>query len=317
MSVYNGEFWVRNAIESVLDQTYPDFEFLVINDGSYDKTSSIINSYSDSRIRIIEQENKGLTQSLNIGLNKAKGHYIARIDADDICEPHRLEFQKLFMDENLDVALVGSNFTMISGSGNLIRDYKCPTLHEGIIEKLHNFEPIFPHSSIFFRKKIVLKENGYNERFFKSQDSDLYLRISSKYKIACINKSLVKIRLNEVGITYSDENQLLYGLAALICHFRRQAGTLDFSKIDVENNKEWELFLLSIRSWLSKNRTFELFKLKGKARSLYNKFNFRKLLSLVKLLMQIIKSNPKSIFTGNKIKDFSNDLKYFIEEYEH
>ena len=101
MSVYNGERWLKESVDSVLLTNDINFEFIIINDGSTDNTSLILKSYNDDRMIIINQENIGLTKSLNIGLGIAKGKYIARIDADDICMPNRLAIQKKFMEMNL------------------------------------------------------------------------------------------------------------------------------------------------------------------------------------------------------------------------
>jgi len=109
MSVYNGEKYLREAIESILNQTFRDFEFIIINDGSTDKTSEILSSYNDPRIVIINNKrNIGLTKSLNKGLKMVKGEYIARQDADDVSLPERLERMVNFLDMNRDVGLLGS-----------------------------------------------------------------------------------------------------------------------------------------------------------------------------------------------------------------
>ena len=94
MSVYNGERWLRDSIDSVLSQSEGDFEFIIINDGSTDNTSAVLESYNDERLVIVNQKNMGLTKSLNKGLGVAKGEFVARIDADDICIPNRLYEQK-------------------------------------------------------------------------------------------------------------------------------------------------------------------------------------------------------------------------------
>ncbi len=109
MSVYNGEKYLREAIDSILNQTFKDFEFLIIDDGSTDSSADIIRSYTDFRIRLIQNEkNIGLTRSLNKGLKLAKGEYIARMDVDDISLPIRFEKQVSFLDKYEDVKLVGS-----------------------------------------------------------------------------------------------------------------------------------------------------------------------------------------------------------------
>jgi glycosyltransferase involved in cell wall biosynthesis len=118
MSVYNGEKYLCEAIDSILNQTFENFEFLIVNDGSTDRTLEILQSYRDPRIKVINNErNIGLTASLNKGLKIAKGEYVARMDADDVSFPHRLEQQKAFLDRNPRVAMVGSWAEVIDESG--------------------------------------------------------------------------------------------------------------------------------------------------------------------------------------------------------
>ena len=117
MPVYNAERFLRLAIDSILGQTFSNFEFIIINDGSTDGSLKIIKSYKDSRIHLISRPNKGLAPSLNEGLTRAKGQYIARMDADDISLPKRLAQQVDFLDQNPTVGLVGSNYIIIDDSG--------------------------------------------------------------------------------------------------------------------------------------------------------------------------------------------------------
>ena len=108
MSVYNSEKYIIEAIESVLSQTFNDFEFIIVNDGSTDNSLSLIKSINDPRIKIIDQENKGLSKALNIGINIAKGKYIARLDADDIALPTRFEKQYKFLENNPECVALGT-----------------------------------------------------------------------------------------------------------------------------------------------------------------------------------------------------------------
>jgi glycosyltransferase involved in cell wall biosynthesis len=102
--VYNGERFLREAVESILNQTFEDFEFIIINDGSTDRTGEILNSYKDERLKIFNQPNRGLTKSLNRALKLSQGKYIARQDADDISEPNRLEVQVTYLEFHPEVA---------------------------------------------------------------------------------------------------------------------------------------------------------------------------------------------------------------------
>jgi len=119
MSVYNGEKHLPRAIDSVLEQTFEDFEFIIVNDGSTDNTPKILGSYSDKRIYVINQENMGLTRSLNEAIELPRGAYIARMDADDISLPDRLLYQVDFLDGNEDVCLLSSSYYVIDESGTV------------------------------------------------------------------------------------------------------------------------------------------------------------------------------------------------------
>jgi len=120
MSVYNGEKYLREAIDSILNQTFTDFEFLIVNDGSTDRTAEILRSYDDPRIIIINNEkNIGLTKSLNIGLRMAKGEYIARMDADDVSMPERLQKQIELLNQKKNTGLVGTYYTIINEKGKV------------------------------------------------------------------------------------------------------------------------------------------------------------------------------------------------------
>jgi glycosyltransferase involved in cell wall biosynthesis len=248
MCVYNGARWIRDSINSVLSQTMNDFEFIIINDGSTDNTASVLRSYNDKRLVIINKKHMGLTESLNTGLSIANGKFIARIDADDICMPNRFFEQYKFLLENPDVGLVGSNAILIDENGKDIGYGVYPVSYEKIVERLRVFRPVFPHSSIFFRKELILSQGGYNSYYTRSQDFDLYLRLSDKCVLAGSNNFLVKLRLNEESLSYgSDDLQLKMGLAGLISYYRREKKMKDFS---VAGYNEWLMFIKQVEKWI-------------------------------------------------------------------
>jgi glycosyltransferase involved in cell wall biosynthesis len=197
MAVYNGEKFLREAVESILHQTFTDFELLIINDASTDKSMEILSSYEDPRIRIINNEkNLGLTKSLNKGLSFAKSNYIARMDADDISYPERLEIQYHYMEDNIDVDIVGSWIETIDENGNTINVGKNPHSSEEIYYIL-NFRNCLTHSSIMFRKDIIVGNGSYNETLYNAQDYELWHRISKVSRIYQIQRVLVKWRMHD------------------------------------------------------------------------------------------------------------------------
>lgn len=202
MAVYNDQRYVREAIASILNQTWTDYEFLIVNDGSTDDTRAIITSFDDPRIRLIDNPaNIGLTKSLNRGLALAQGDYIARQDSDDISHPTRLEWQVQFLDAHPDVVLLGTQIRQIDQHGNPLPERSVrPTTGIGI--KWHLlFDNPFPHTSVMFRRSVVWDTlYGYNEDFIRSQDFELWSRIASTYSVCNLSEVLVDYRVHPASI---------------------------------------------------------------------------------------------------------------------
>lgn len=200
MAVYNAEKYLKEAIESILNQTYEDFEFIIINDCSIDSSYKILKKYSenDKRIRLINNnENLGLTKNLNNALKISKGKYIARMDADDISELNRFEEQIKFLEKNIGVDIVGTFSNDINEDGNITGERKNPVTHDEILSLLPKVNPI-AHPTVMMRKKSIEKINGYNEEFKKCQDYELWFRaISNGLKCYNIPKFLFKYRMND------------------------------------------------------------------------------------------------------------------------
>jgi glycosyltransferase involved in cell wall biosynthesis len=202
MSVYNGEKYLRNAVNSILDQTITDFEFIIINDGSTDKSREILESYHDDRIVLLHQQNAGLTKSLSTGLSLARGEYVARIDADDLAKPSRLENQLQFLSKHPKVMLVGSNCYNIDENGSVLSLTDLP-VDEVHIKWNLLFYNCLRHSTVMFRRKEVTNLGGYNTTIPYAQDYDLWLRIAGKYSVANLKEPLVYLRVPREGtITY-------------------------------------------------------------------------------------------------------------------
>jgi radical SAM superfamily enzyme YgiQ (UPF0313 family) len=196
MSVYNGERFLRESIDSILNQTFRDFEFIIINDGSTDRTGEILDSYSDERIKIFNQSNQGLTKSLNKALRLARGEYIARQDADDISEPNRLEVQVAYLESHPDIGLVGSFAKVINEQGDFTgNELIVPDFSEEIFELLPSRNCLL-HGSVMFKRDIIDLVGNYNENFPYAQDYEFWIRISQKFKVANIPKYLYRFRIH-------------------------------------------------------------------------------------------------------------------------
>ncbi len=213
MSVYNEERYLRQAIESILNQTLPDFEFIIVNDASTDSSLEIIQSYDDRRIRMINNKtNIGLTRSLNIAIEQAQEKLIARQDADDISLPNRLEEQFRYFKLHPETALLGTSIYIIDEDGK--RQGK-RILSED--PSRNNFQGgLFAHGSAMFQTEIVRRLGGYNELFRYSQDYELWLRIAKHYQVRGLPQVLYMLRLHEESIQFGKkEESALYHLMAL------------------------------------------------------------------------------------------------------
>ena len=208
MSVYNGAKFLAQAIDSILAQTFTDFEFIIINDASSDDSLHIINSYKDARIVLIQNtKNIGLTKSLNIGIAKAKGKYVARMDADDISMPKRLEKQFGFMEEHLEFAFCGTTAKTINDVGKEISFFKPPTDSSKILALLL-FKNCFFHSSLIIRTEKLLQVLGYNETYKYAQDYKLYLEL---FKNKCyginLKEQLLVYRVLNSNISHNNKDK--------------------------------------------------------------------------------------------------------------
>lgn len=226
MSVYNGEQYLCEAIDSILNQTFKDFEFIIINDSSTDKTGEILENYNDPRIKIINNDkNIGLTKSLNKGIVIAKGEYIARQDADDISMPERLQKEVEFLAKNKNVGLVGTDSSIINEKGKVVHAVKCITDYIELKIKLLEGNQL-THSSVMFRKECIYSVGNYREEFKFAQDYDFYLRIAELCDIANISESLVKWRISTKSISVTKKAlQDKYALLAIeLAKERKQLG---------------------------------------------------------------------------------------------
>lgn len=216
MPVYNGETYLREAIESILNQTFSDFEFLIIDDGSTDSSVRIIRSYDDARIRLIRNdENIGLTPTLNRGLDLAKREYIARMDADDIAMPRRLERQVAFMERNRDICVCGT-WVEKFGEGIKTAIWKSPSSPEMLKVSL-SFSNSIAHPSVILRGEYVSKNKiRYSEDYRYAQDWELWQRLSAFTKLANLPETLLRYRIHSqsIGSVHAEGQR---DLATTIC----------------------------------------------------------------------------------------------------
>jgi len=218
LPVYNADKYLSEAINSIINQTYKNFELIIINDGSTDKSLDLIENYkkNDERIVLISRENKGLVASLNEAINKAKGEYIVRMDADDICFPSRFEEQLLFMIEN-DLDLCGSSIEIFrkKNKSNILI---LPEKHNDILFRTFFFSS-FAHPSTMIKKKVFKYVKYENE---VAEDYRLWCDIISKgFKVGNINKVLLKYRIHDKQITQTKSKCLINSVNNIAINFAK------------------------------------------------------------------------------------------------
>ncbi len=199
MPVYNGEKFLREAIDSILNQTFSDFEFIIINDASTDSTEDIIKSYDDKRIVYLKNSsNLGVACSLNNGLDIARGEYIARMDADDISLPERFAKQVAFMDKHKDIGVCGTWIEFFGERKGIFKN----TVGKKQTKIDMLFSSCIAHPSVIIRKAILEKYDFfYNKNYEQVEDYELWCRISRHYDIDNIPEALLKYRCHDKQVT--------------------------------------------------------------------------------------------------------------------
>ncbi len=203
MSVFNGERYLRQAVESILDQTFTDFEFIIIDDGSLDSTWDILQLYdvTDPRICLFRNEtNIGLTQSLNLGISYARGNFIARQDADDWSNNRRLAEQIRYLEANPDLGLLGTAYNVVNSLRNFISEVFPPAEDKVIRQVMWESNP-FCHGSIMVRAKFLRAVGGYRKEFLFSQDYDLWLRLVELTRMANLQEPLYNYSISPKAIS--------------------------------------------------------------------------------------------------------------------
>ena len=224
LPVYNGAAYLKEAIDSILAQTFTDFELLVINDGSTDGSESIITSYTDKRVQHLKNErNSGLVFSLNRGVKEAKGTYIARMDADDVALPERLEKQLAYLQSNR-ADIVATRVKLIDATGNSLPDWDEDRDHltQAEIRRYLRRNNCIAHPTVM-GKTALFRSYPYRFKQHYSEDYDLWLRMAAEgVRIEKIAEPLLLHRILTTSFTRSKKTNLFYGLARLKFRFVEQ-----------------------------------------------------------------------------------------------
>lgn len=250
IAAYNAERYIQGAIESALSQTYKDIELIVVDDGSIDRTAEIVKNF-DSKVEYIRHtENKGLSAARNRGISKAKGEYIAFLDADDVWMPTKIEDQIGLFESNKDLALVYSNCYKINRLGIEMGMLFDPIkLHRGFVFEKFLSDSFIATSSVVMKKQVLNELGVFDERLFVSQDFDLYLRVAEYHKIDFVGSPLVKYRIHPNALS-SKERKLMLEEAIKITRFYRDKISSKNPDLARRLDKRITKYMFYIAVWL-------------------------------------------------------------------
>jgi hypothetical protein len=230
MSVFNGERFLAEAVDSILDQSFRDFEFIVIDDGSTDRTAEILSSYEkkDPRMQIFHQENRGLAESLNVGCALARGKYIARMDADDIAMKARLLQQVCFLEGHPEVAVVGGAIEAVDAAGKPLGIERALITDREIKAALLRGDCPFVHPAVLIRKAAFESVRGYRKLLPDAEDYDLWTRIGDRFELSNLETVVLKYRRHPYQASIRKcSRQALNALAARTAASYRRNGSPD------------------------------------------------------------------------------------------
>ncbi|TWT67620.1 putative glycosyltransferase EpsE [Posidoniimonas polymericola] len=211
MAAYNATPYLPQAVESILGQTFTDFEFIIVDDGSTDDTPAYLQSLSDPRVRVVSQANTGLAVALNVGLENCRGEYVARMDADDISLPERLGRQVRFLDEQPAVGCVGCQ-TAQFGDAKIGGGLHMPTTHRDICRALDEGRHALVHPSIMARTELVRRVGGYWSMRLVSEDHDLFMRLSEAAEMANVGPVLFQYRVHAGSLNGKNMRSIIRGI---------------------------------------------------------------------------------------------------------
>ena len=205
MTLYNAEAFVVETMESVLAQTFDDFEFVIVDDGSTDRSLAIVRRFQkqDPRVRILSRPNTGIVGALNDGLQACVGEYVARIDADDLCESERLSLQVARLDKAPDLVALGCCAIAVDPKGRELGAFDVPLSHEDIERNHLQGVSSIHHPAVMMRREAVNRAGGYREGFCPAEDYDLWLRLGEIGRLENLPQRLIRKRLTLSGIVAS------------------------------------------------------------------------------------------------------------------
>lgn len=248
LPVFNCELYVKESLDSILQNTYPNFELIIVNDGSKDSTLDIIKEYNDERIFLYNKINSGLIDTLNYGLKKCRYPIVMRMDGDDVIEENKIQKQLYYFFKSRSI-LTGTNGYLIDSEGLNRGFIDLPTEHNQILKSMLNMSPSFIHPSVMYYKDAVQKAGGYDSNFKHAEDFDLFLKLSSFGKLSNLNDRLIYLRKHDKNISHLNTQEQIKNtiisreIFRIDSTFKEKKINYESCKLKVENNFLKKLYI--------------------------------------------------------------------------
>jgi glycosyltransferase involved in cell wall biosynthesis len=208
LPVHDGERFLAEAVESVLSQTLRDLELVVVDDGSTDGTQDVLSAYRDSRMRVVAQPHRGLVGALTAGIAAASASYVARMDADDVSEPRRLERQVELLERRPRAGMAATWVAVVDEEGRELRRHVLPSEHDDLARRLLLRNP-FQHGSVLLRRAALEEAGGYRGDYGANEDYDLWRRLARSWELACVPEVLYRYRVHAGAVTQTDPERVV------------------------------------------------------------------------------------------------------------
>ena len=323
MPCYNAQKYIHRSIDSVLTQSFSEFEFIIIDDGSNDDTVSIIRTYKDKRIKLICLDaNTGIANALNIGLKACKGKYIARMDSDDICLNERLAQQNDYLDNHSSIVAVGSAVINFNEVGDQVK-ISYPTDHLSILLNIFLFERTICHPSVMFRANVMNVGVKYQEHRLWCEDLDLWFQLSKVGRLANIERPLLKYfrdssqsSVKHKSVMQKQTKNLLYNIwQTYKVDNINQVVNYIMGELDI-NTQQIKLIHASIKRCISSNTSIKIEQINETLAFKRLRLNYRYNGGIIKLLFYLM-IYLKSIKQGRFKKLVSLRMLRKIERLKH
>jgi len=208
LPVHDGERFLAEAVDSILRQTLADLELVVVDDGSTDGTRRILAGYDDARLQVVSRPRRGLVPALQAGISEARAAYVARMDADDVSEPLRLERQVELLERRPRVGMAATWVAVTDEQGRELRRHVIPSENDDLVRRLLLRNP-FQHGSVLLRRAALDSAGGYRDDYGANEDYDLWRRLARSWELACVPEVLYRYRVHSRAVTQTDPERIV------------------------------------------------------------------------------------------------------------